>query len=113
MPQERSLEEHLRAGRARTAFSHRSAAFIASSYARCSELLEIKGSALVAHLLKELLLVRLTPCNQITGDRDSISTMASVNSLLTAANSLFAASWHITNNVSAITAQHASIVRAL
>ena len=57
--------------------------------------------------------MRLTPCSQITGDRDSISTMASVNSLLTAANSLFAASWHITNNVSAITAQHATIVRAL
>jgi hypothetical protein len=96
-----------------TALSHRSAAFIALTDARCSELLKIKGSALVAHLLKELLFVRLTPCSQITGDRDSISTMASVNSLLTAANSLFAASWHITKNASAITAQHASIVRAL
>lgn len=95
-----------------TALSHRSAAFIALSDACCSELLKFKGSALVAHLLKELFFVRLTP-RKITGDRDSIPTVASVNSLLTAANSLFAASWHITNSVSAISAQHASIVRAL
>ncbi len=54
--------------------------------------------------------MRLTPRNQIAGDRDSIPTMASVNSLLTAATSLFAASWHITNNVSRISAQHASVV---
>jgi hypothetical protein len=95
----------------RIALSHRSAAFIALTDARGFELLKIKGSALIAHLLKELFFVRLTPRNQITGDRDSISTVASVNSLLTATNCLFAASWHITNNVSAITAQHASIVR--
>ena len=97
----------------RTALSHRPAAFIALTDARSSELLKIKGSALVAHLLKELFFVRLTPRDQITGDRDSIPTMPSVNSLLTATNSLFAASWHITNNVSAISAQHATIVRAL
>lgn len=97
----------------RTSLSHRSAAFIALADARCFELLKIKGSALITHLLKELFFVRLTPRDQITGDRDSIPTMPSVNSLLTATNSLFAASWHITNNVSAISAQHASIVRAL